>query len=99
MSPTPWILLLLAALAAQGDEPPEPALPQFTDVTEQAGIGFVHSFGDHELSNIVEATVPLSEKSVTSSEPATFVLELNAGTTGRLAIDEDSRLVWEPAME
>lgn len=54
---------------------------------------------DGSITNIVEGTVPLSEKSVTSSEPATFVLELNAGTTGRLAIDEDSRLVWEPAME
>jgi uncharacterized membrane protein (UPF0127 family) len=43
--------------------------------------------------------VPLSEKSVVSSEPARFVLELNAGTTGRLAIDEDSRLLWEPAMQ
>ncbi|HSM30676.1 MAG TPA: DUF192 domain-containing protein [Woeseiaceae bacterium] len=54
---------------------------------------------DGSITNIVEATEPLSERSVTSSEPATFVLELNAGTTRRLAIDEDSRLVWEPAME
>jgi len=27
------------------------------------------------------------------------VLELNAGTTRRLSIDEDSSLVWEPAMQ
>ena len=54
---------------------------------------------DGSITNIVENTVPLSEASVTSSEPATFVLELNAGTTRRLAIDEDSRLVWEPAMQ
>jgi len=54
---------------------------------------------DGSITNIVEATEPLSEKSVTSSEPAAFVLELNAGTTRRLAIDEDSRLVWEPAMQ
>ena len=26
-----------------------------------------------------------------------FVLELNAGTTERLSIDENSRLIWEPA--
>jgi uncharacterized membrane protein (UPF0127 family) len=54
---------------------------------------------DGSITNIVESTEPLSEKSVTSSEPATFVLELNAGTTRRLSIDEDSRLVWEPAMQ
>jgi uncharacterized membrane protein (UPF0127 family) len=29
----------------------------------------------------------------------TFVLELNAGTTRRLAIDAGSRLIWEPAMQ
>ena len=54
---------------------------------------------DGSITNVVESTEPLSEKSVTSSEPATFVLELNAGTTRRLSIDEDSRLVWEPAMQ
>ncbi len=54
---------------------------------------------DGSITNIVEDTVPLSEESVTSSEPATFILELNAGTTRRLSIDKDSRLVWEPAMQ
>jgi len=31
-------------------------LPVFTDVTTQAGISFMHSLGDDELSNIVEST-------------------------------------------
>ncbi len=35
-----------------------PTLPTFEDVTEQAGIHFKHSFGDHALNNIVEATGP-----------------------------------------
>jgi len=35
-----------------------PALPTFEDVTEQAGIRFRHSYGDHNLSNIVEGTGP-----------------------------------------
>ena len=30
----------------------------FTDVTEEAGIAFQHSFGDEDLSNIVEGTGP-----------------------------------------
>ncbi|MFB3904039.1 MAG: CRTAC1 family protein [Acidobacteriota bacterium] len=34
----------------------QPALPVFTDVTAQAGIRFKHSFGDYELTNIVEGT-------------------------------------------
>jgi hypothetical protein len=32
------------------------ALPVFTDVTDEAGIAFRHSFGDFELTNILEAT-------------------------------------------
>ena len=54
---------------------------------------------DGSIANIVSDTVPLSEKTITSSEPVTFVLELNAGTARRLSIDEDSRLIWEPAMQ
>jgi len=44
------LLSLSGALAAPQE------LPVFTDVTEQAGIRFKHSFGDFELSNIVEGT-------------------------------------------
>lgn len=54
---------------------------------------------DGSVTNVARDTVPLSERSISSTEPAAFVLELNAGTTLRLAIDEDSRLVWEPALE
>ncbi len=34
----------------------QPVLPVFTDITAQAGIRFKHSFGDYELTNIVEGT-------------------------------------------
>ena len=54
---------------------------------------------DGSITNIVPDTVPLSEKSVASSEPATFVLELNAGIARHLSIDEDSSLLWEPALQ
>jgi len=33
-------------------------LPVYEDVTERAGIRFKHSYGDHNLSNIVEGTGP-----------------------------------------
>ena len=54
---------------------------------------------DGGVANIASDTVPLSEKSITSSEPVNFVLELKAGTARRLSIDEESRLIWEPAMQ
>jgi hypothetical protein len=63
--------LLLVAIApgvasAQGSGdrasgPPQsdaPAAIFFTDITDQAGITFRHSFGDKDLSNIVEGTGP-----------------------------------------
>ncbi len=38
---------------------PERRLPTFTDIAEQAGLSaFRHSYGDHDLDNIVEATGP-----------------------------------------
>ena len=62
-------------------------------------LDMVFARSDGSITNIARETVPLSEKSVTSTKPAMFVLELNAGTARRLSIDEDSRLVWEPAMQ
>ncbi len=52
--------LLLAASAAHpqpsaGTTPAGP-LPVFTEVTAQSGITWTRSFGDHDLSNIVEGT-------------------------------------------
>ncbi|ABK17310.1 ASPIC/UnbV domain protein [Syntrophobacter fumaroxidans MPOB] len=46
-------LPLILHLNGQGEEV---KLPILVDVTEQAGIRFVHSFGDDHLSNIVETT-------------------------------------------
>ena len=43
----------VATTTGQEDRTP---FPVFTDVTGDAGIQFRHSFGDFELSNIVEAT-------------------------------------------
>jgi enediyne biosynthesis protein E4 len=50
-----YMLLILTAWSATAAEP---ALPQFVDVTERAGIRFVHNLGDPDLDNIVEATGP-----------------------------------------
>jgi len=52
---------------------------------------------DGTVSSVVRHTEPLSLRSVASIEPVAFVLELNAGTTEKLSIDENSRLVWQPA--
>lgn len=49
---------------------------------------------DGSVSSVVRNTEPLSLQSIASIEPVAYVLELNAGVTERLFIDEDSRLVW-----
>ncbi len=46
-------VLVLPAVAPRSQQT---SLPTFTDIAKQAGIDFVHSFGDEELSTIVEAT-------------------------------------------
>ncbi|NQV35834.1 MAG: CRTAC1 family protein [Phycisphaeraceae bacterium] len=49
-----WVLILTAMqLTASGKSR---SLPVFTDATQQAGIDVKHSYGDFELSNIVEGT-------------------------------------------
>jgi hypothetical protein len=50
------LLVVLLAGTALAAEPPSDPLPVFTDVTERAGIRFKHSYGDHDVSNIVEGT-------------------------------------------
>jgi len=49
--------------------------------------------GDGTVSSIVANAEPLSLKSMSSSEPINFVLELNAGTAERLSIKVGSRFV------
>ncbi len=52
-----WALVLsfeVALLDAQSED--ASPLPTFADVTAESGIEFKHSFGDFELTNIVEAT-------------------------------------------
>ena len=48
-------LLMLAIVDPVVCQQPSPTM---TDVTEAAGIGFRHNFGDDDLSNIVEGTGP-----------------------------------------
>ncbi|MEJ2129278.1 MAG: DUF192 domain-containing protein [Woeseiaceae bacterium] len=52
---------------------------------------------DGTVSSVIRNTEPQSLKSLRSIEPVAFVLELNAGVTERLGIDENSRIFWEPA--
>jgi hypothetical protein len=53
-----FLLLSVALTGAAGYNAgvEEVVLPVFTDITGAAGISFKHSFGDFEMSNIVEAT-------------------------------------------
>ncbi len=53
---------------------------------------------DGSIINIARDTVPLSEESISSARPATYVLELNAGVAEALSIEPGSRLLWGPAL-
>jgi hypothetical protein len=46
----------MALLAIGIGGQPTQGLPTFADITKQAGIAFKHSYGDHQLDNIVEGT-------------------------------------------
>jgi hypothetical protein len=50
------LALAAAVLLGQAAVSAPPELPIFTHVTKEAGIDFKHSYGDHELDNIVEGT-------------------------------------------
>ncbi len=50
------LLVVLAGVNAFAAAKAETQMPAFTDVTEEVGITFKYSYGDHDLSNIVEGT-------------------------------------------
>lgn len=57
-------------------------------------LDIVFARADGTITNIAKDTEPQSLKSIGSTEPVQYVLELNAGVTDKLGIDEDSRLIW-----
>ncbi len=54
---------------------------------------------DGSIARVARNTEPLSLASIGSGEPVSFVLELNAGIADALGIDEDSRMIWERALD
>jgi len=60
MKPAVWFAVLVlgaTARAVAGSDELPADLPTFTDVAEESGLAaFRHSFGDHDMDNIVEAT-------------------------------------------
>lgn len=53
-----YLVLLLAFAGNSSRATAQKSSPIFVDVTEQAGIDFIHSFGDKHLSSILEGTGP-----------------------------------------
>lgn len=60
-------------------------------------LDMVFARADGSISSVVRNTEPRSLRSIVSIEPVKFVLELNAGITEKLFIDENSRLMLETA--
>lgn len=57
-------------------------------------LDIVFAGSDGRISSVARNTEPLSLRSIRSIEPVAYVLELNAGVTEALFIDENSRLLW-----
>lgn len=58
-------------------------------------LDIVFARDDGSVINIVRDATPQTLNSNRSTEPARYVLELNGGTTRRMAIGTDSRLLWK----
>ena len=56
-------------------------------------LDMVFAAPDGTVTHVVERTIPLSEKTISSRVPAKAVLELNAGTAARLGIQPGDRLI------
>lgn len=61
-------------------------------------LDMIFARADGTIATIARNTEPLSLRSIKATEPVRYVLELNAGTTAGLAIDEDSRLLWRATL-
>lgn len=59
-------------------------------------LDMVFARADGTVSSVIHDTQPLSLTSQGSTEPVTYVLELNAGIARRLNIGRKSRISWEP---
>jgi uncharacterized membrane protein (UPF0127 family) len=59
-------------------------------------LDIVFARADGTVSSVVHNTEPLSLRSMPSTEPVKYVLELNAGVARRLRIGSGSRLLWPP---
>lgn len=60
-------------------------------------LDMIFARSDGTVSSVSHDTQPLSLATISSTEPVTFVLELNAGTARRLGISQKSRIIWQPA--
>ena len=52
--------------------------------------------GDGTVASIIRDAQPLSLQTLSSTEPVSYVLELNAGVTRRYNIGRGSRISWKP---
>lgn len=59
-------------------------------------LDMVFARSDGSVTNVITDTVPHTLHSNTSTRPARYVLELNAGTARRLGIGTRSKLLWAP---
>ena len=59
-------------------------------------LDIIFARADGTVSSVIRNTEPLSLRSLASTEPVRYVLELTAGAARRFGIGAGSRLVWAP---
>ncbi len=60
-------------------------------------LDIVFATRDGAVATVIHDTTPLSLESLSSQVPVTYVLELKSGTTRRLNIGKNSKLIWAGA--
>lgn len=60
-------------------------------------LDIVFATRDGAVATVIRDTTPLSLESLSSQVPVTYVLELKSGTTRRLNIGKNSKLIWTGA--
>lgn len=58
-------------------------------------LDIVFARADGTVSSVIHDAEPLSLRSLSATEPVSYVLELNAGVARRLKIGAGSQLVWQ----
>ena len=74
---------------------PQEAPRSFWMKNTKIPLDIIYVDGNKQIVTLHQGVMPYSEKSLPSSKPAQYVIEVNAGFTGRYGIQEGDRVMFE----